>query len=74
MRRATLLTFCVTALAGGFLALAWTWLRAPTCGLRPRYEMSFLTYAAHESIPFLVLVTLSAAVVYAIQKLRARER
>ena len=72
MKRATILTFCVTALAGGFLALAWNWLSAPTCGLRPQYEMSFLKYAADKSTSLLVVVTLSAAVVYVIQKLRAR--
>jgi hypothetical protein len=72
MRKSTLITFCVTALAGGFLALVWTWLRAPTCGLRPQYEMSFMKYAADKSVSLVVAVTLSAAVVYVIQKLRGR--
>jgi hypothetical protein len=72
MRKSTILTFCVTALAGGFLALAWTWLRAPSCGLHPRYEMSFLKYAADKSISLMVVVALAAAAVYVIQKLRAR--
>ena len=72
MRRSTLLTFYVTALAGGLLALAWTWLRAPTCGLRVQYEGSFLKYAADNSISLVAVVTLSAAIVYVIQKLRTR--
>jgi len=72
MRKSTLLAFCITALAGGFLTLAWTWQRAPTCGLRPQYEMSFLKYAADQSISLVAVVALSAATMFVIQKLRAR--
>ena len=72
MRRLSIITFCVTALMGGFLALLWTWLRAPTCGLRPQYEMSFLKYAADKSISLLAVVLLSAVAVHLIQRLRSK--
>ena len=51
----SLLPAFVISFAAEIATLYWTWVSAPTDGLRVRYQMNFVRYASERMLPWLIV-------------------